>query len=333
MMEQVHVRGIVCRVLRLELVAALGIALATPAFAQAANAAPLQATQTAMTVVTHDQSGSTQAAVAVTVTGQDGQPATGAIAVSDSGTQLAGAALNAQGQATLTIALPAGSHSLRAVYNGDTTHQGSLSALAETTAQSSSTPGFTVSVSPATLTIATPGESGTVTTAVTPVNAAALTAPLFVTLSCSGLPDQATCTFTPESIEIQPGQTTPINVPMVIGTQTATQTTTATSASPVHSGSSSIAWAFLLPGAFALGGLAWSVRRRPWLNRVSLVALLALVTLLGTTGCNPRYDYLNHGPTPAPATPAGNYTVTVTAQSSNGVTATTNFTTLALTIQ
>jgi len=332
MMEQVHVRGIVCRGLRLELVAAIGIALATPAFALAASTAPLQATQTAMTVVTHDQSGHTQAIVALTVTGEDGQPATGAVAVSDSGIQLAGAALNAQGHASLTISLPAGSHSLRAAYNGDTTHEGSLSAVAEASGQSSSTPGFTVAVAPATLTL-TPGNSGPVTTTVTPVNASALTAPLFVTLSCNGLPDEATCTFTPENIEIQPSQTTPITVPMVIGTQAATQTTASNSASSTRSASSSIAWAFLLPGAFALGGLAWAVRRRPWLNRLSLVALLAFVTMLGTTGCNPRYDYLNHGPTPAPATPAGTYTITVTAQSSNGVTATTNFATMALTIQ
>ena len=45
---------------------------------------------------------------------------------------------------------------------------------------------------------------------------------------------------------------------------------------------------------------------------------------LGTTACNPLYNYYNHGPVPNPATPSGTYTVTVTAQSSNGVTAITN---------
>ena len=94
-----------------------------------------------------------------------------------------------------------------------------------------------------------------------------------------------------------------------------------------------MALAFLVPGALALGGLAWGARRRPWLNRLSLLALLGLVTMLGTTACNPRYDYLNHGPPPNPATPAGTYTITVTAQTSNGVTAITNNTTFALTVQ
>ena len=60
--------------------------------------------------------------------------------------------------------------------------------------------------------------------------------------------------------------------------------------------------------------------------------LLALVASLGTTACNARYDYYNHGPPPNPATPSGTYTIDVTAQSTNGVTATTNYTTLALTV-
>jgi PKD repeat protein len=55
--------------------------------------------------------------------------------------------------------------------------------------------------------------------------------------------------------------------------------------------------------------------------------------MLGTTACNARYDYFNHGPPQNPATPAGTYTVTLTAQSSNGVTAITNSTTMALTVK
>jgi ABC-type oligopeptide transport system substrate-binding subunit len=69
------------------------------------------------------------------------------------------------------------------------------------------------------------------------------------------------------------------------------------------------------------------------LQRFSVLALLAMVTLLGTTACNPRYDYFNHGPPTNPATPSGTYTVIVTAQSSNGVTAITNSSTLVLTVK
>jgi hypothetical protein len=115
---------------------------------------------------------------------------------------------------------------------------------------------------------------------------------------------------------------------MVIVTQQASSLTY-----PAHRGSNTVALAILLPGALVLGGLAFSVRRRPWLQRLSLLALVALVTMLGTTACNPRYDYLNHGPPINPATPSGTYTIDVTAQSSNGVTATTHTTTFVLTIQ
>ena len=94
-----------------------------------------------------------------------------------------------------------------------------------------------------------------------------------------------------------------------------------------------IAWAFLLPGALGLVGLAWGSRRRSWLNRLSLLALVGLVTVLGTTGCNPRYYYLNHGPPLNPPTPAGSYVVKVTAQSTNGVSAITHSTTMALTVK
>jgi hypothetical protein len=55
--------------------------------------------------------------------------------------------------------------------------------------------------------------------------------------------------------------------------------------------------------------------------------------VLGTTGCNPLYNYRNHGPSPNLPTPAGTFTLLVTAQSSNGVTATTHSTTMVLTVQ
>jgi hypothetical protein len=75
------------------------------------------------------------------------------------------------------------------------------------------------------------------------------------------------------------------------------------------------------------------MRRRRFLSRLALVSLVALVSVLGTTACSPLYNYFNHGPTHNLPTPAGTYTVTITAQSSNGVTATTHSTTVALTVK
>jgi hypothetical protein len=338
-LEQVHVRGIVCRKRRLELVRGLGIALVLPALAigaQSSQVVPAQelpahglSTQTTLHVETRDLGARTQAHLAVTVSGADGLPATGVVAIGDHGLSLAGAPLSAQGQASLVLDLAAGDHSLRATYIGDAAHQGSISQAAQVHALLTTTPDFQISVAPATLSL-TAGQSGTVTASVTPVNAAALTAPMFVTLSCSGLPDESSCSFTPENLEILPTTTAAIASTMVIITQTASS---ASAKPPAHPHYNPVALAFLLPGALALGGLAWSSRRHSRLFRPSLLALIALVTMLGTTACNPRYDYEHHGPPQNPATPSGTYKVTVTAQSSNGIAATTHSTTLALTVQ
>ena len=129
---------------------------------------------------------------------------------------------------------------------------------------------------------------------------------------------------------------------MVVQTQTAG--TAAQLQSPGHSqgsspvpghsqGSSPVAWAILLPGMLGLGGLAWGARRNRWLSRFALVAMVALVTSLGTTACNPQYYYYHHGPGNVPATPSGTYTVTVTGQSSNGISAINQNTTFVLTVQ
>jgi hypothetical protein len=326
------------RSLRLELVAAIGIALAVPALAmppQDAQGQELarQTSQTRLTVETRDQAGRTQATLAITVTGEDGLPTTGAVTISDHAhgqiRELAGAALNKQGHATLVLALPAGDHSLTATYAGDAAHRSSISESVHTLAQTTTTPDFSVSVNPATLTL-TPGQSGTVTASIAPENASALTAPMFVTLSCSGLPDQSSCSFNPENVEILPNATAAIPSSMVILTQKQEGSITPPNVRP---GGNGVALAILLPGALFLGGLAWSMRRRPWLQRLSLLALVALVSMLGASACNARYNYYNHGPPINPATPAGTYTVDVTAQSSDGVTATTHTTTLAFTVQ
>ena len=73
------------RGLRLEMVAGLGIALSMPALAWAAESAQGLATQTALTAETRDQGGHTKATVAVTVTGEDGLPASGAVVIRDHG--------------------------------------------------------------------------------------------------------------------------------------------------------------------------------------------------------------------------------------------------------
>ena len=330
----------ICRGLRLEWAA--GLALALTLAALPASAAPSVATQTTLTIQTSDQSGHTQATAAISVAGVDGTPASGTVILEDGNRQLAGVLLNSSGQATVAVSLPAGDHALRAVYTGDASHLESSSITSNVTGQASSTPNFAISLSTASLTVAD-GNSGTVAVTLVPEDNAALSAPMFVTLSCSGLPSLASCTFTPESVEILP--TTPASCPsgspasacppissMLLQTQRVGTTQVVPPSNPGRR-SSPVAWAILLPGMLGLGGLGWATRRRKWLNRLVLVALLGLVTTLGTTACNPLYYYYNHGPTVTPSTPTGTFTITVTGQSTNGVSAITNSNTFVLTVQ
>ncbi len=266
----------------------------------------------------------TQGVFSVSVTGEDGKPASGAVTLEDGGKPLAGAKLDAAGAADITLDLAAGPHSLRAVYAGDTTHAGSTSATAQVTSEATGAPDFQVSLKPATLTL-TQGQSGSAVVSLTPVNSSALTGPMFVTLSCTGYPDQSTCTFTPQNVEIQPNTTAAVTSDMVMATQsTGTR-------GEVAQRSNGTALAFLLPGAAALAGLAFGARKRGW-ARLMLIAMAALVTSLGMSACSPLYDYYNHGPNYNRPTPAGSYQMTVTAQSSDGVTATTHSTSFVLTV-
>jgi hypothetical protein len=347
-LEQVHVRGIKRRSLRLESVAVLGAALAMLVLPMAAAAAQNVTTETSMSVTTSDHGGQTGTAVQMSVRGADGLPAAGVVSVVDGGQQRAQAVLNPSGQATAVLTMPGGEHNLRAVYSGDTTHLGSASVSILVQTQASTAPSFDLTlapVAPAALPLVlTAGNAGTINVTIVPVNPSALNSPMFVTLSCSGLPNQASCNFSPESLEILPS--TPTSCPagspasacppvssMVVQTQSAGTTGRATPPAAYGKGSGPVAWAFLLPGVLGLGGLAWGKRRRAWLSRLALVALVALVTMLGTTACNPRYYYFHHGPPNNLPTPAGTYNVTVTGQSSNGITAITQNTTMVLTVQ
>jgi hypothetical protein len=113
---------------------------------------------------------------------------------------------------------------------------------------------------------------------------------------------------------------------MVISTQSGSI------AKAAHREAQPIALAVLLPGSLLLAGMAFGFRRRRVLSRFMLLGLIAFVTMIGATACSPLYNYNNHGPTPNLPTPTGTFNVTIAAQSSNGVTATTHKTSLALTV-
>lgn len=336
-----------CRKLRLLWVAGFGIALA---LLPGARAFGLTATSTSMSAQSSTQtcptSGltTTLTTLTITVTGSGGVPS-GTVNIEDEASgipvQIASATLSTTGQATVSLYLNNGAHTLLAVYAGNSTYSTSTSLPASAPISTQCNTEFAVSVSNISPSSSgamslTPGQSGTATVTVTPSQVFITSlnttgAPSFVTVSCSGLPSLSSCAFTPEDLELLPGQDAGVISTILVQTQS--QTAGATP--PVQGGhkSSPVAWAILLPGMLGLGGLAWGARRRRWLQRLSLIALVGLVTALGTTGCNPLYYYYNHGPGEPPSTPAGTYPITVAGQSSNGVTAVTNTTTFQLTIQ
>ncbi len=318
-------RGWIGRVVRPVWIAGLGIAVALPALA--AGGTQGLSTETTMTTMIRDVNAQTRATLSISVVGEDGQPVSGAVVIKDGGRAIAGTALNAQGQATATVTLPFGSHILTAEYAGSGTYRPSASVAEPVGAATSATPTFTVSVNPGDLSL-TAGQSGSATISITPVNASSLTAPMFVTLSCSNLPDQSKCTFTPENVEILPNATADVTSTVVVATQAQSQANIA-----LHGQSNDIAMAIMFPGALGLAGLAFGTRRRRWLSRVMLIALIGLVATLGMTACSPLYNYRNHGPTPNLPTPSGTYSIHINAQSSNGVTAINQSTMLALTVK
>ncbi len=343
-LEQVYVKGIQRRALRLMTGPGAALLAVIAVLTLAASGQEIS-TATILRVETRSQNGHTQATANITVTGADGLPAKGVVSIEDGDRLLAQAALNSSGQVNPVFTLPGGDHNLRAVYTGDATHQSSASPATEVQADASSTPNFQVSltpVSPTTLPmVLTAGQSGSLTVTLTPEDNAALTSPMFVTLSCSNLPTLVTCSFAPENLEIS--STTPTSCPagspaaacpptsqMVLvtdgpGTSGGPQPPQSRTGTP-------LGLSLLLPGALGLGGLAWGARHRRWLQRLALMALVGLVATLGTTACNPLYRYYNHGPEPQVPTPSGTYTLQVTAQSSNGVTAITNSTSFVLTV-
>lgn len=322
-----HVRRTIGRALRLELIAGLGIALALPTLAFSAQGKISLSTQTTLSSQISDVDAHTRATLSVSVAGEDGQPATGAVVIKDGTREIAGVTLDAQGHATATVELTAGAHNLTADYKGDATHLASAAVADPISAAASTTPDFTVSVAPASLSL-TAGQSGSLIVSVTPVNASSLTAPMFVTLSCSAMPDQSSCTFTPQNVEILPSATADVTSSVVVATQAGSA-----AQAKLAGGTNKVALAILLPGSLALLGLAFGARRRRWLSRLALIALVGFVTMLGATACNPLYNYENHGPTQNLPTPSGTYTVKISAQTSNGVTATTHSTTFALTVK
>lgn len=198
-----------------------------------------------------------------------------------------------------TTALPNGQYNVVATYSGDTDYSTSTSV------------GYTVYISPPTFLFSTPSTSvtlpanGSTSLSFTLTPIAGYTGSVIP--SCTGLPSNTVCSFSPGGVDFTVNPTA--------------QTVVLTISSGVPpSGFAGFWW---LPGLFSLAALLLCLRRRKSL-RVLTVAALALCTLFTTaalSGCSGSS---------ATSTPAGSSTVTVqlagSAAASGGATIQQSFT-------
>jgi streptogramin lyase len=133
-----------------------------------------------------------------------------------------------------------------------------------------------------------------------------------ITMACSGLPANASCSFSPTSI-VANGCSTSSVVALSILTQ---QAAVSSSGAGIGLGGSGWLPPISLVAGFGLALLIGIRRRRAPLRFAQLwMALALLIGISGLSACG-------NATLGGPATPSGNYTVTVTATGSTGTTAT-----------
>jgi hypothetical protein len=213
-----------------------------------------------------------------------GIPLSGTFTFFDGSTQLGPPVQGSNGSATFTTSsLAIGTHPITAVYSGNRSVLGSTSPILSQIVVAY-TGDFTLTVKPGAANIYT-GQSAKFTLLATPQNGFNL--PL--TISCSGLPDNTVCTFTPASLPSGQSEST-----LVVETSAPAP---AASARAISGG------AAVLAAIFGCLYIPRRFRRMFWISSV----LLAVVATCSGCG-NPKSI--------AGGTPPGAYQITVTAQTS-----------------
>lgn len=285
--------------------ATVGLAADTSAWAQQAQAV---ATQTQLSAAMDHTAAGSRATFTIHVEPANGDAsASGVVTLVDGGLQIGSGILNEDGDAIIEAdGLPPGPHSVHALYSGSGKLRGSVSPVAEVSAEATSAAGFTATASPTALSVAQ-GDTATTTITLTPQNGFSE----YVSLSCTNLPPDSTCTFLP------------VNV-LVSGTKPSTAVLSIETYAPTGPDASlrrhaPMVLAFLFPGILAIAGIG--MRRRSWQS-----AALVLIVLAGfgsMSGCSQRYHYLNRPPVASPGTGLGSTNIIIEAQAVSGVIVTT----------
>jgi hypothetical protein len=247
----------------------------------------------------------TTIALSATVTGTGATP-TGTVKFLDGTTVLSTFTLaGTSGAATYSAtALAVGTHTITAVYSGDTNFS-TLTSAAQTVTISAIPQTVSISASPSSLTIKS-GTTGTTVITITPAGGYTGT----LTFACGTLPSAASCSFAPATLTFTGGATA----------QTSTLTFSTTSARaalerPMDRRLPMVAFAGLLL-------LPLATRRRRLKGILLMLIMLGSLATLAVSGCGSSGSLTTN-------TPAGAYSVPVTL---TGATAT-NPLTLQVTVQ
>jgi hypothetical protein len=192
--------------------------------------------------------------------------------------------------------LPVGDNAINVVYAGETNYTGSTSLPVKVKAL----PDFSIALDKLTVNV-NRGQSATVSVSITGVPEYKSTLS-FTSASCTGLPRESACSFSPASVNGS-------------GSTTLTIATTAPRTSSVAPAARTTFYALCLAGI----GLFASLFLLPAANRrrgISLLTMAALACLIGWTACGGGEGGGSKGSGSSdPGTPTGPYVITVTATS------------------
>ncbi|HEY0757624.1 MAG TPA: Ig-like domain repeat protein [Acidisarcina sp.] len=243
-----------------------------------------------------------------TVAGVTGAPpATGVVTFTDGSSVLGTASLSSSGVAMYSsTALTIGTHAITASYSGDVPNLGSISPVVNVTI-TAPPPDFTLNFNPASATIAS-GNSATTTITLTPTNGFNTA----TTFSCTGLPLNATCTFSPASLTPNGAAVTST---LTIATGVKVTAAISNPSELPRTGAGTILADLRLGRAIAGSGMLLAILLWPgltgrrsggkWLSFAAL-AVVAAGSMLSVTGCGGGSD--------SSKTPAGVSTISVMAQ-------------------
>jgi hypothetical protein len=223
--------------------------------------------------------------------------ASGTVTFYDNGTVIGVESVSGNSASLTLSTLPVGANAITAVYSGDANYNvvsSSTNVNMTSVSVTALPPTFTLATLSGSSLNLTVGQTGVATFMVTG-NATFNGA---ITFACSGAPAASTCTVTPGSVTLTGAQSSTVSV--VLATTDPNNHFSATNRMPT--------WLKTTGGITLAGGLLllWPNRRRRNMWTLMLVSVIGLGAMTTLSGCS---DHKYSG------TPAGSYTMTVTATS------------------